>query len=376
MYDFLAFIGRFQPFHAGHFKVLKTALEKSQNVIVIVGSANRPRTAKNPLTFDERKEIIESLLTSEEKARVQVIPCDDYMYNDTKWETQIQAIMRTATSHPWRSGPTEIGVIGHSKDHSSYYLKKFPQWDLLDIAQEYVVNATDIREAIYESKVVKLDWFVNLAHLNRVHNLFYTNDMDVIKREYQHIKAYKKQHAPIDFDAIEASLMSLSPPSLSGVVKFTMKYLLGVLKNVNQYPPIFVTTDAVVIQSGHVLLVKRGGMPGEGLWALPGGFLNQGETILQGMLRELVEETKIGVRLPKLEGSIERWFVADHPERSQRGRTVSHAALIRLPDSEQGLPKIKGSDDAADAKWVPLDDLTALNMFEDHWDVIDQFLGL
>jgi bifunctional NMN adenylyltransferase/nudix hydrolase len=373
-YDFLAFIGRFQPFHAGHYKVLQTALKKSQNVILIVGSANRPRTAKNPFTYEERKALIESLLTADEKARVSVVPCNDYMYNDTKWETEIQAIIRTAISHPWRSGGVKVGVIGHSKDHSSYYLKKFPQWDLLDIPQEYVVNATDIRRAFYERNSLHTEWFVNVAHRRTIEHLFWdTKDFGVIFREYEHIKSYKKQHAPIDFDAIGASLDAVLDKLSAGGV---LNYLKTTLKNVNQYPPIFVTTDAVVIQSGHVLLVKRGGMPGEGLWALPGGFLNQGETVQQGVLRELIEETQIGVPYIKLESRIESWFVADHPERSQRGRTISHVALIRLPDTEQGLPKIKGSDDAADAKWVPLTELTPSNMFEDHWDIIDQFLGL
>lgn len=345
-YDFLAFIGRFQPFHAGHFKVLQTALSQSQNVILIVGSANRPRTAKNPFTFQERAALIYSLLTPDERERVQIVPCDDFMYNDTKWETEIQAIIRTATSKPWRPGPIKIGVIGHSKDHSSYYLKKFPQWDLLDLPVPYPVNATDIRKAFFErAGVTNPDWFVDVHHRRAVEHMFWnTKDFNVIYREYDHIKAYKKQFERFEVDG----------------------------KVYNAFPPIFVTTDAVVVQSGHVLLVKRGGMPGEGLWALPGGFLNQNETIKEGMLRELVEETEIGVRLPKL--SVERWFVADHPQRSQRGRTISHAALIRLPDGE--LPKIKGSDDAVDAKWVPLDDLDPTKMFEDHWDIIDQFLGL
>ena len=378
-YDFLAFIGRFQPFHAGHHRVLKTALENSQNVILIVGSANRPRSAKNPFTFEERKQLISTLLTAAERERVHVVPCDDFMYNDTKWETEIQAIIRTATSHPWRSGPTKIGVIGHSKDHSSYYLKKFPQWDLLDLPVEYPVNATDIRHAFYEAVETQIlwkdEWFINDVHRIMVENLFYSNvPMKRIFREYDHIKAYKKQFAPIDFEAIEHDLSDGGRTS-DGITNFRRwKYLKEKLQNVNQYPPIFVTTDAGVVQSGHVLLIKRGGMPGEGLWALPGGFLNQNETVKEGMLRELIEETKLGVRLPKLEGSIERWFVADHPQRSQRGRTVSHAALIRLPDGE--LPKIKGSDDAVDAKWIPLDDLDPTKMFEDHWDVIDQFLGL
>jgi bifunctional NMN adenylyltransferase/nudix hydrolase len=68
------------------------------------------------------------------------------------------------------------------------------------------------------------------------------------------------------------------------------------------FPPTFVTVDAVVVQSGHVLLVKRKAMPGAGLWALPGGFLNQEETLLDGAIRELKEETKIKVPVPVLKG--------------------------------------------------------------------------
>lgn len=342
MYDFLAFIGRFQPFHAGHYKVLQTALEKSHEVIVMVGSANRPRTAKNPLTFEERKSLIQTLLTKEELERVHVIPLNDYMYNDVKWEAEVQASIFSTAHHKWRSGPTNIGIIGHSKDHTSYYLKKFPQYDLIDIAQDYVVNATNIREAIYSKTSLSLfpKWFVSDEHRGSIDWLFGFSDLDIIKQEAAHLRNYKSQFASMP------------------------------------YPPVFVTTDAVVVQSGHVLLVRRGAMPGEGLWALPGGFLNQGETIEEGMLRELMEETAIGERLPKLKGNIVDWFVADHPDRSQRGRTISHAAFIKLPDGE--LPKIKGSDDAAHAEWIPLSNVKMMQnkMYEDHYDIIDHFLGL
>lgn len=353
-YDYLAAVGRFQPYHAGHHNIVKTALQKSHKLIIMVGSANRPRTAKNPLTFEERKELIMSVLLSDSslnnvEERVSIVPLNDYMYNDVKWETEVQSIINTAIHHPWRAGPVKIGIIGHSKDHSSYYLKKFPQYDLLDIPQEYVVNATDIRTSIYEKAYTPSDWFVNPEHQKLIYRLM---DGDIEKsrgrnisamwdvhREHKHIQDYKKQFASMP------------------------------------YPPVFVTTDAVVVQSGHVLLVKRGAMPGAGLWALPGGFLNQGETIEEGMLRELVEETAISERLPKLKGNIVRWFVADHPERSQRGRTISHAAFIKLPDGE--LPKIKGSDDAVHAQWIPLAQLKTMQnqMFEDHADIIDQFVG-
>ena len=53
-------------------------------------------------------------------------------------------------------------------------------------------------------------------------------------------------------------------------------YILGYRRawEAAPYPPTFVTTDAVVVQSGHILLIQRKAAPGKGLWALPGGFLN------------------------------------------------------------------------------------------------------
>ena len=57
-YDYLVFIGRFQPFHNGHASVITKALELANKVIVLAGSANRPRYWYNPFTFDERKQTI------------------------------------------------------------------------------------------------------------------------------------------------------------------------------------------------------------------------------------------------------------------------------------------------------------------------------
>jgi bifunctional NMN adenylyltransferase/nudix hydrolase len=134
------------------------------------------------------------------------------------------------------------------------------------------------------------------------------------------------------------------------------------------YAPTFVTCDATVIQSGHVLLVKRRAEPGKGLWAVPGGFLNPGERIKDGIFRELKEETKIDVPEKVLRGSLRGIKVFDHPDRSLRGRTITHNALIVLPNGS--LPKIKGSDDAEVAKWTPLGEVNSSNMFEDHYDMV------
>ncbi|MFP3686240.1 NUDIX domain-containing protein, partial [Bacillus sp. SIMBA_026] len=66
------------------------------------------------------------------------------------------------------------------------------------------------------------------------------------------------------------------------------------------YPPIFVTVNAVVVQSGHVLLVKRNASPGKGLFALPGGFINPHERLLDACLRELRERLRLKVPEPVL----------------------------------------------------------------------------
>jgi bifunctional NMN adenylyltransferase/nudix hydrolase len=133
------------------------------------------------------------------------------------------------------------------------------------------------------------------------------------------------------------------------------------------YDPIFVTTDAWVVQSGHVLLIQRKKEPGYGLWAAAGGFLGLHETLVQSMLRELREETKIKVPAAVLEGSIIDSHVFDAPGRSTRGRTITHSYLIKLKDNLE-LPHIKASDDAMDAKWVPLSEVVSDNMYEDHYD--------
>ena len=141
------------------------------------------------------------------------------------------------------------------------------------------------------------------------------------------------------------------------------------------FPPTFMTVDAVVVQSGHILLVKRGDMPGKGLWALPGGFLNQGETMLDGAIRELKEETKIKIPVPVLKGSIKDSKTFDAPNRSQRGRTITQAFYIDLGFAEE-LPKVKGSDDAEKAFWVPFNQVKQELMFEDHWHIIDHFVNI
>ena len=142
------------------------------------------------------------------------------------------------------------------------------------------------------------------------------------------------------------------------------------------YPPTFMTADALVVQSGHILLVERRGMPGRGLWALPGGFVDQKETLLDACIRELAEETKLDVPASVLYGSRHSQHTFDDPYRSSRGRTITHAFYFKLKNDPKGLPKVQGGDDAAKAFWLPLAELDSKKMFEDHYAIITKMVGL
>lgn len=341
-YDTLVFIGRFQPFHVGHLEVIQSALEQAENVLVLVGSSNQPRTEKNPFTFEERRRMIVDAVEDSTNSvnRVTIAPLQDQKYSDQVWTTNVQDVVERVSRTVCNSTVTtpRIGLIGHTKDESSYYLKMFPQWGLVEHKMNESINATDLRNLIFEGKSLKfLDGVLPKTVLAKLTEFVTTDEYKLVRDEYNMIKKYKK--------AWEAA----------------------------PYAPTFVTTDAVVIQSGHVLLIKRGAAPGKGLWALPGGFLEQELTLQQNMVKELREETRLKVPEPVLIGSVKEWKVFDRPDRSARGRTVTHAALIEL--NAGPLPPVKGGDDAASARWVPIASIRENEMFEDHYHILKYFLG-
>ncbi len=119
------------------------------------------------------------------------------------------------------------------------------------------------------------------------------------------------------------------------------------------------TTDCVIFDGrGRVLLIRRGHPPFAGAYALPGGFVEIGETVEAACRREVDEEAGIGVSGLRLVG------VYSDPTRDPRGHTVSVAYLSMLRDG--GIPK--AGSDAAAAEWVS--DWRALPLAFDHARII------
>ena len=115
------------------------------------------------------------------------------------------------------------------------------------------------------------------------------------------------------------------------------------------------TADVAAVTTGgderKVLLIERGNEPFKGRWALPGGFLEPDERLEQCARRELAEETGLEV-----EAVLDLLGVYDDPGRDPRGRIVSAIYIARVA----GEPEVEGGDDAAAARWWPLDDPPAL----------------
>lgn len=356
-YDYLAFIGRFQPFHLGHRHVIATALARARHVIVLIGSPNVARSVKNPFTAAERAEMIAAVFPAETAAgRLLVQPVDDHAYNDTAWVAAVQrTVGRVVLDHANGSRDVtlhglkdfRIGIVGYSKDASSSYLRSFPEWDLVEIEAPYgTFGATDIRR----------DYFRRAPILPRD-----TCPPEVVRQ-------------------LDAFRLTPQFAWLVGEAEYIADYQRS--WEAAPYPPTFVTVDCVVEQSGHVLLVRRRDAPGRGLLALPGGFIGVDERLRDAAVRELREETSIadgkGPIPPAMLASFiddSRTRVFDAPDRSARGRTITNVFLFRCPD-RRALFKVKGGDDAAHAEWYRFGDLQPRDFFEDHWFMLQAMTGI
>lgn len=351
-FDLAVFIGRFSPAHNGHLAVIHEGLKQANHMLILIGSSNAPRSHRTPFTFAERKEMLYHSIPDTLRDRVLIYPLEDAAYNDAKWVNSVQLQVTVAGVEAGYNTQPKVALIGHSKDSSSYYLKMFPQWgDHIEVPNYRNLNSTQIRNT-YFSNIVDMwltdcdghkigdlpqDQIVPTAVKDFLSEFAKTTDYKAIVDEYEFVSKYKASWATAP------------------------------------YAPIFVTTDAIIVQSGHVLLVRRRAVPGKGLWAMPGGFLNQNERIEDAVFRELVEETGIKVPEKVLRGNIRAKDVFDDPNRSSRGRTITHAFLVVLPNGP--LPRVKGQDDADKAKWVPISELSRESFFEDHYDILINLLS-
>ena len=311
--------------------VLQQLLARAPRCLVLLGSADLPRSIRNPFTWQERAAVIRQALPPADGERVVVQPLrerfDEAHTAQDVQEAAAGLLGRTAgrvllarvgqeTGFPLPAGWQELPTESAPPLHDRLLASDTPAAELAGLAAQLPAAAHGLLA----------DWVQG-------------DDWVRLRREYQQI-------------AREKQVWSAVP-----------------------YPVTLVTVDAVVRCGGHVLLIRRGRPPGQGLRALPGGFLETTETVLRAAVRELVEETQIEVPQTEVEAALRGVRVFDHPRRSQRGRVITHAHFFDLGD--RPLPRVLGSDDAAQAEWVPIAELPGMQaqFLDDHHLVLEHFLG-
>ena len=303
----LVFIGRFQPLHSGHVHVMQKALAICERLVVLVGSSNRSRSAKNPFSYAERQAMISAALP--EDAHVSILPLPDTLYNDRLWVKKVEQRLEQSV------GDGELAVVGHSKDESTYYLESFPDWGFEEIENFEGLNATDVRETFFRSAELPSEGLPQ-ATCQFLQAFKATEDYRALVEEQDYIDRY-------------AEAWSKAP-----------------------YPPVFVTVDALVRYGDECLFIRRGNAPALGLLAMPGGFLDPDERALDAAIRELREETCLEVPYETLMAGLMDFRFFDHPSRSVRKRTVTQAFYFDLSNHLDERPCVRANDDAAAVTWI------------------------
>jgi len=129
-----------------------------------------------------------------------------------------------------------------------------------------------------------------------------------------------------------------------------------------EYKKPSITVDGAIVKNNNILLIKRKNNPYKNCWALPGGFVEYGESYEQAAKREGKEETNLDLTLKS------QFMAFSSPGRDKRFHT---ATLVFVAE---GIGIAEGKDDAKSAKWFSKNEIKSLNIAFDHKEIIKRYL--
>lgn len=382
LYDYIIYIGRFQIYHNGHKSVANKAQKIAKKLIFVIGSDRSPRTTHNPFTSVEREKMIRA---SHEGENIDFIYLEDFG-NTPLWVTALQHKVNEITGYD-----AKVGLTGFKKDYTSSYLDEL-HWKFEGAQTRMPQNASDLRDVFYRqgskgstsknngrtfplSADVPAGTFEFLQRFELTHNFAY------LKKQYIYHANYKKMtQTPVSFfiEKLKEQFKDIPNFPLDVIEQMAEAHI----KQFPQYPVQFNAVDTLVTHRGHILVVRRNSEDGDGLLALPGGFVMPNERVETAAFRELKEETSIArskelLKTDKVKGP----FLFDDPYRSLRGRTFTHAFLVQIP-ANVSPPRVKGADDAEGkdgkngAMWISFTEAYRRKeeFFEDHYPVLEWLL--
>lgn len=128
------------------------------------------------------------------------------------------------------------------------------------------------------------------------------------------------------------------------------------------------TVDAIIQLDSQILLVKRKNQPFRGYMAIPGGFVNEGETVEDAVRREVREETSLDIELVDILG------VYSDPKRDPRGHIMSTVFIGKAVVNRNEKVKALAADDALELKWMDLEIIPDEKFAFDHKNILMDYI--
>jgi bifunctional NMN adenylyltransferase/nudix hydrolase len=328
--------GRFLLPSDGHLALVRDALALAPRCTVAVLRAFLAPSPANPFPWQQRVQWLRDALTPDERARVGIVPLREH-WDEERLVRQVRAAAGT------KAGDEVAWVTGS------------PPVDALDLPPGW----SFVAPSGPDPDAVLVPW---------LHSLYAADDPAPVLAKPSAVLPAR----------VAADLAAWTREPAFATIRDDWRQIAHERRqwSVAPYPVVLATVDAVVQAGGHVLLIRRGRSPGKGLWALPGGFLEPAEAMLHATLRELMEETGLPVSMRDMRQALRGQQVFTHPERSQRGRILTHTFHFDL--GPIAPPPVQGADDAASAQWMPIEQLVSIEtqLHDDHFHMLDVFLGL
>lgn len=323
-YDFLVFIGRFQPFHNGHSYVIREALKETNKLILLIGSAKSPICYRNPFSYEDRCKIISLNLDETTREKVIFHPLNDFIYDDDAWVDAVYKGVNDLVADESK----KIGLIGHNKDETTYYLDLFPRWGYLEVSNKSGISATPIRKSYFSD-----------SNPNNYKNKNISKETTDFLQNYSYSKKY-------DITRLEFASVDSFRASISNINILLQSNVISI----------------ILICDNKILLQTRNEFPGKNLLQPISGDILADKTIKESSLKIIKNKLCIGVK--KLIYKEEN-IVFDYPKRSSLIRTIVNCFIVEIKKDECFNLKL-----SEDMSWFNISEIKEKMVYEDYFFII------